>query len=102
MVQECDSVRSTCNPTLRAPKLTTTLTVPETSVPVSVHVAFLRRMLTNPLEHGDVSVQQDSSVEILEVLFDACSAEPQSPPNAWLGRSTVLSLWNLTIEVNAW
>ena len=29
------------------------------------HVAFLRRVLTNPLEHGDAIVQHDSDVQIL-------------------------------------
>ena len=47
------------------PKLTTTLTVTETIIPVLTHVAFLRRMFTNPLEYGDAILQHDSGVQIL-------------------------------------
>ena len=72
-----------------APKLTTTLAVTETKIPVLVHVTFLRCTLANPLEYADAIVQHDSGVQILADVFDGCSAEPQSL-NAWLGRSTVL------------
>ena len=75
-----------------APKLTTTLTVTETKTPVLAHVVFLRRVLTNPSEHGDSIVQRDCGVHFLADVFNACSAEPQSPPNSWMERSTLLSL----------
>ena len=69
-----------------------TLTVAEAKNPVSAHVAILRHTLTNLLEHGDAIVPHDSGVQILADVFAAHSAETQSPPNAWLGRSAVLSL----------
>ena len=53
------------------PKLTTTLTVTETKAPVLSHVAFLRHMLTNPLEYGDASGVQilaDASVAVHDAL----------------------------------
>ena len=75
-----------------APKLTTTLTVTEKTIPVLAHVAFLRRTLTNPLKHGDAIAEHDCGVQILADVFDAGSAQPQSPPIARFGRSTVLSL----------
>ena len=67
-----------------APKLTSTLIDTKTKNPVNAHVTFLRHGLTNPLEHGDVQLLAD--------VFDTCSAEPQSPVKAWLGRSVVFSL----------
>ena len=94
-MQECNSVKSTCNPSAWAgfaAKLTATLTVTETKISVLAHGAFLRHMLTNPLEHGDATIQHDTGVQILADVFVACSAEPQSHPNGWLGRSTGLSL----------
>ena len=44
------------------------------------------------LEHGDANVQHDPGAQILACVFHACSAEPQSHPNARIRRSTVLSL----------
>ena len=60
-----------------APGLTTTLAV--------AHVAFLRRTLTNLMDHGDAIEQHVSSVQILADVFDACSNRPLS--------------WNLIVEI---
>ena len=73
------------------PKLTSTLTVTENENLGITHVKFLRHLLTNPSEHGDSTKQDDHGVQILADVF-TCSAEPQSPLNAWLERSIVHSL----------
>ena len=56
------------------------------------HVAFLRHLLANPLEHGDSTGQHDHDVQILTDVFVTCSAELQPPLNPWLSRSVVCSL----------
>ena len=70
-----------------ASKLITTVTVTETKNPVKAHVALLRHVLTNTLEHDDAPRQHDHGVHILADVFDTRSAQPQSPLNAWLGNS---------------
>ena len=71
-VQECDSLKSLCNLTHSssawanfAPKLTGTSTATEAKNPVTAHVAVLRRVVTDPLEHGDATGQHDHGVQIL-------------------------------------
>ena len=84
------------------PKLTSTLTVTENKKILSqLMLHFFAILLTNPLEHGDAIVQHDSGVQILSDVFDACSAEPQSPPNRRMVREINCPYsWNLTIEVD--
>ena len=69
-MQECNSVKSTCNPTLLpsawagfAPKLTLMLTVAGKSCLGSRSI--LCRVLTNLLEHGCAINQHDTGVQIL-------------------------------------
>ena len=67
-VQECNSVKSTCNSTLPfslgfAPKLTVMLTVAEKSC--LAHVLSSARVLTNNLEHGCAIDQHGTDVQIL-------------------------------------
>ena len=75
-----------------APKLTTAITVTGTKNPVIAHVAFLRRVVIDPLERGEATKQHDHGVHILADVLVTCSAQPQSPLTAWLGRSIVFSL----------
>ena len=93
--REKDKECPMCNSTLHlppwagfVPKLTTTLTVTETKIPVLAHVAFLCRTLTNPLEHGDANTTQARNS--LRITKTHAQLSPNLPPmHAWLGRPTV-------------
>ena len=65
-----------------------------------IHVASLRHLLTNPLEHRDAIGQPNHVVQILADVFVTCPAEPQSPLTTWLWRSIVFSLAALAINLN--
>ena len=56
----------------------------------SVRATEVSSQVESEFEKDDV--QHDPGAQILADVFDARSAEPQYPPNAWLRRSTVLSL----------
>ena len=104
-MQECNSVKCMSDATLSlslgqlCAQAATTLTVTE-KIPVIAHGAFLRRMLIDRLEHGDANVQHDPGAQIFADVFDACSAEPESPPKCLVRDINCPFSWNLAIDID--
>ena len=84
-----------------APKLTTMLTGYRSKNPVIAHIAFLRRVVTNHLEHGGAIVQHDSwRANPCGCLRRMLCWAPTSSSRRMVREINCLLSWNLAIEID--